>query len=97
MIKEKINKGEKITFVTGGGGGYGQFEYDSKTGVMTEMGEVGSGNWGGDSFFPPRSNKGFHDVTFYNDDLFIQIDRESRGMVQVEGATGRGVVYRRIK
>ncbi len=84
----------------GGGGGYGQFEYDSKTGVMTEMGEVGSGNWGGDSFFPPRSNKGFHDVTFYNDDLFLQIRKDTLNQGQLDKETGqkrfRGLVYERI-
>ena len=84
----------------GGGGGYGQFEYDSKTGVMNEMGEVGSGNWGNDSFSAPRSNKNFHDITFYSDDLFLQIRKDTLNQGQIDKETGqkrfRGLVYERI-
>ena len=84
----------------GGGGGYGQFEYDSKTGVMNEMGEVASGNWGNDSFSAPRSNKNFHDITFYNDDLFLQIRKDTLNQGQIDKETGqkrfRGLVYERI-
>jgi len=84
----------------GGGGGYGQFEYDPKTGVLNEMTEVGSGNWGNDSFFAPRSNKLFHDITFYNDDLFLQIGKDTLNQGQIDKETGqkrlRGLVYERI-
>ena len=102
-----MRKAETLTNVTdpnspdhGGGGGYGQFEYDPKTGVMTEMGEVGSGNWGNDSFIAPRSMKNFHDVTFYNDDLFLQIRKDTLNQGQLDKETGqkrfRGLVYERI-
>lgn len=81
----------------GGLGGYGYYDYNEKDETLIEYAVFGSGTglWNNDEM--DRTNFQTHEIKFYNDDLFIQIDRESRGMVQVEGATGRGVVYRRIK
>ncbi len=60
----------------GGGGGYGQFEYDGK-GNLVEYIEVASGSWGNDSYLEPRTTADYKNVKFYNDDLFLQIDKDT--------------------
>ncbi|MBF11212.1 MAG: hypothetical protein CMC63_03180 [Flavobacteriaceae bacterium] len=75
----------------GGYGGYGTFEYNEEKNILTEYQEWGSGGQVGSS--PPKSNPIYHDIKFYNDDLFLQI-----GIDSLEGnQAGRGLVYKRIK
>ena len=47
----------------------------------------------------PKTNPEVHKITFFNDDLFIQISDRSASLINsnIEGVNGRGVVYRRIK
>ena len=83
----------------GGGGGYGQFEYDGK-GNLVEYIEVASGSWGNDSYLEPRTAADYKNVKFYNDDLFLQIDKDTLNQGQIDEETGqkrfRGLVYERI-
>ena len=81
----------------GGLGGYGYYDYNEEDNTLKEYPIFGSGmgTWSNDEM--QRTNFATHEIKFYNDDLFIQIDRDYSGMVSYEGATGRGVVYRRIK
>ena len=77
----------------GGGGNFGQFEYDGN-GNLVEYGEFTSGNWR----FPerePRDKRNAHyaAVSFYDDDLYIQITKDTLN----QGQAGRGVVYARVK
>ena len=75
----------------GGFGGYGTFEYNQDKNVLTEYQEWGSGTTVNSS--PTKSNPIFHDIKFYNDDLFLQI-----GIDTLDGNQGgRGLVYKRIK
>ena len=83
----------------GGFGGYGQFEYDGK-GNLTEYIEVGSGGAQGNQYLEPKSTPDYKKVQFYNDNLFIQIDKDTLNQGQVDQETGqkrfRGLVYERI-
>lgn len=79
----------------GGFGGYGTFELDEKNNKLYEYAEWGSGSFTAES--EPKSNKTSHDILFYNDDLFLQIDKSFSGNNQINEATGRGVVYKRVK
>jgi hypothetical protein len=74
----------------GGYGGYGQFDYDNN-GNLTEWPEWGSGNSQGTN--PPRTNVIFHKVKFYNDDLFLQVGKDTLEVNQ----SNLGLVYKRIK
>ena len=38
-----------------------------------------------------------HEITFFNDDLILQVDNQNAGVLEGSGATGRGLVYKRIK
>lgn len=78
----------------GGLGAYGKFTYSN--GNLAEYTEFVSGN----SFFPerirePYSEDGvaYHSVEFYNDDMFLQIAKDTLDQLNV----GRGLVYERIK
>ena len=79
----------------GGFGGYGTFELDEKNNKLYEYAEWGSGLFTAES--EPKSNKTSHDILFYNDNLFLQIDKSFSGNNQINEATGRGVVYKRVK
>jgi len=81
----------------GGFGGYGYYDYDDVDQTLKEYPVFGSGSNTTDREEMQRTNFQTHEIKFYNDDLFIQIDKSNQGMVSYEGATGRGVVYRRIK
>ena len=74
----------------GGYGGYGQFDYDNN-GNLTEWPEWGSGNSQGTNH--PRTNVIFHKVKFYNDDLFLQVGKDTLEVNQ----SNLGLVYKRIK
>ena len=86
-----INDSSKPEY--GGGGGYGQFDYD-ESGNLVEYGEFNSGAW---PFTErgPRDKKNAHyaSVSFYDDDLYIQITKDTLG----QGQAGRGVVYKRVE
>ncbi len=76
----------------GGGGGFGQFEYNN--GNLVEYGEFTSGMWN----FPenkPRDKEKAHyaSVSFYDDDMYIQITKDTLE----QGLAGRGVVYKRVQ
>jgi hypothetical protein len=75
----------------GGYGGYGTFEYDEAKNILTEYQEWGSGVQINSS--PPKSNPIYHDIKFYNENLFLQIGIDSLSGNQA----GRGLVYKRIK
>lgn len=79
----------------GGYGGHGTFEYNKEKNILTEYGEWGSGT--NISKNDPRTNPDNHQITFYNDDLFLQISKTSVGVLQNQGADARGLVYKRIK
>ena len=74
----------------GGFGGYGQFEYDGK-GNLVEYNEFSSGM--GTNNFGPKENPQYIKISFYNDDAFLQITKDT--LKQSLG--GRGLVYKRIK
>ncbi len=76
----------------GGGGSFGQFEYNN--GNLVEYGEFFCGRWD----FPenkPRDKENAHyaSVSFYDDDMYIQITKDTLQ----QGLAGRGVVYRRVQ
>ncbi len=75
----------------GGYGGFGTFEYNEEKSILTEYQEWGSGTQTNSA--PPKSNPIYHDIKFYNNDLFLQIGIDSLGGNQA----GRGLVYQRIK
>ena len=75
----------------GGFGGYGTFKYDSKKNMLIEYGEWGSGT--STNMSPPKTNPIIHDIQFYNDDMFLQIGKDTLEVNQ----SGRGLVYKRIK
>ena len=79
----------------GGLGGYGSFELDIENNMLYEYQEWGSGI--STPTFDPKVNKTSHEITFYNDDLFLQIDKSNSGLINNSEATGRGLVYKRIK
>ncbi len=81
----------------GGLGGYGYYDYNEEDQTLKEYAVFGSGTGLWDNDEMQKTEYQLHKIKFYNEDLFIQIDNESKGMVRFEGATGRGVVYRRIK
>ena len=77
----------------GGFGGFGTFEYDSDKMVLVEYQEWGFGTSTGSA--APKTNPVYHDIKFYNDDLFIQIGKDTLGATSNQA--GRGLVYKRIK
>ena len=79
----------------GGLGGYGSFELDEKNNMLYEYQEWGTGIV--TQTFDPKVNKTSHEITFYSDDLFLQIDKSNSGVVNNSSATGRGLVYKRVK
>ena len=79
----------------GGFGGYGTFVFDEEKSILTEYGEWGSGMTANEN--EPKTNPDNHQITFYNDDLYLQISKTSVGTLQNSGADARGLVYKRIK
>lgn len=79
----------------GGMGGFGTFTYDEEKNILREYQEWGSGNMVGE--FEPGTNESKHEIIFYDEDMFLQIDKSNVGTIQRQDATGRGVVYKRIK
>lgn len=79
----------------GGFGGYGTFVFDEEKSVLTEYGEWGSGM--STAVNEPKTNPDNHEITFYNDDLYLQVSKTSVGVLRDAGATARGLVYKRIK
>ncbi|MDC2996861.1 hypothetical protein OAY14_01635 [Flavobacteriaceae bacterium] len=77
----------------GGFGGYGTFELDNVNGELNEYQEWGTGT--STQTFDFKTNKLTHKIKFYNDDLFLQIS--SGSIIGNNEATGRGLVYKRIK
>ena len=71
----------------GGGGGYGEVEYSD--GELREYIQYGSGNFAFDTIV--RSLVWYHDVEFYDDETFRQIDRAEYNN------TSKGLIYRKIK
>ena len=71
----------------GGGGGYGEVEYSD--GELREYIQYGSGNYTLDTIV--RSLVWYHDVEFYDDETFRQIDRAEYNN------TSKGLIYRKIK
>ena len=94
---DQTGNSEVDTREYGGLGGYGQYDYNEEDNILKEYPVFGSGWNVTNNEEGQRENFQTHEIKFYNDDLFIQIDKANVGMVRVEGATGRGVVYRRIK
>ena len=94
---DQTGNSEVDTREYGGIGGYGQYDYNEEDNILKEYTVFGSGWNVTNNEEGQRENFQTHEIKFYNDDLFIQIDKSNVGMVRVEGATGRGVVYRRIK
>tara|TARA_B110000027_G_scaffold109024_1_gene116321 strand:+ start:80 stop:1012 length:933 start_codon:yes stop_codon:yes gene_type:complete len=86
---------EENTPQYGGFGGFGTCKFDGENNTFTEWGEWGSGQWTGTS--EPKTDPDVHQLTIYNDDLFLQVSKSSVGVLANKGATGRGVVYKRIK
>lgn len=90
------NYAEKNTAEYGGFGGFGTYEFDNENSVLTEWNEWGSGT--NISSSEPRTNSNVHDITIYNEDLFLQVSRGAAGLTQENPqVNGRGVVYRRLK
>lgn len=85
----------------GGFGGYGTFELDSEKNILKEKFLWGSGGWNEEDANAANPDSGnyvqSHEITFFNDDLFLQVDSQNAGVLQGSGATGRGLVYKRIK
>ena len=75
----------------GGFGGYGTYEYDDEKNLLIEYGEWGSGTSTGAK--PPKTDPIIHDIKFYNEDLFLQIGKDTLDVNQ----SGRGLVYKRLK
>lgn len=95
---DQTGNSEVDTREYGGLGGYGYYDYDEENNILKEYTVFGSGWNLANNEEGQRENFQTHEIKFYNDDLFIQIDKSNVGMIRrVEGATGRGVVYRRIK
>ena len=82
----------------GGMGGFGTYKYDEEKNILKEYQEWGSGNFFQE--FEPGTNETIHEVIFYDNDMFLQIDKSfsnvENGTLRGD-ATGRGVVYKRIK
>ena len=74
----------------GGFGGYGQFEYDGK-GNFIEYNEFSSGM--STNNFGPKENAQYIKISFYNDDAFLQITKDTLK----QSLAGRGLAYKRIK
>ena len=82
----------------GGFGGYGTFELDSDKNILKEKLLWGTGGFDEELFESSNGNYiQSHEITFFNDDLFLQVDNQNAGVLQGSGATGRGLVYKRIK
>jgi hypothetical protein len=83
----------------GGGGAFGQIDYDQKdniSGNMSEFFEFNGGQW------PPVDNKPrdvqtahYASVSFYDDDMYIQITKDT--LNRDNSQAGRGVVYKRVQ
>ena len=83
----------------GGGGAFGQIDYEQKdnmSGNMSEFFEFNCGQW------PPVDNKPrdaqtahYASVSFYDDDMYIQITKDT--LDRVNSQAGRGVVYKRVE
>ncbi len=78
----------------GGSGAYGKFKYSN--GNLVEYTEFTAGNY----YFPPRVQEpyssrlaAYHSVEFYDDDMFLQIAKDTLK----QNFVGRGLVYERIK
>lgn len=80
-----------------GFGGYGHYDYDEEANILKEYGVFGSGTSIIDYEEGQRENFQTHQIEFFNDDLFIQIDNSWGSAASAEGSAGRGVVYRRVK
>ena len=77
----------------GGFGAYGKFEYSN--GNLSEYAEFISGNYIPERILEPydKSRAHYASVEFYNDDMYIQITKDTLGQQGI----GRGLVYQRIK
>tara|TARA_X000001036_G_scaffold282791_1_gene262664 strand:+ start:1277 stop:2230 length:954 start_codon:yes stop_codon:yes gene_type:complete len=83
----------------GGGGAFGQIDYEQKdnmSGNMSEFFEFNGGQW------PPIDNKPrdaqtahYASVSFYDDDMYLQITKDT--LDRVNSQAGRGVVYKRVE
>ena len=65
--------------------------YTDDNGNLAEWPEWGSGN--SQSSNPPRTSVIYHKVKFYNDDLFLQVGKDTLEINQ----SNLGLVYKRIK
>lgn len=72
----------------GGIGGFGEVDYVN--GDMLEYTQFGSGNFAFDTI--PRSVVLYTDIEFYDEDTFIQINKDT-----LTQRPGKGLIYRRIK
>lgn len=90
-----MGESEENPAMYGGFGGYGTFVFDEEKNILTEYGEWGSGMSG--AVNEPKTNPDNHQITFYNDDLYLQVSKTSVGVLRDAGATARGLVYKRIK
>ena len=68
-----------------------QYEIYDDNGNLAEWPEWGSGNSQGEN--PPRTSVIYHKVKFYNDDLFLQVGKDTLETNQ----SNLGLVYKRIK
>ena len=86
-----LNDSDKPQY--GGYGAYGKFDYDGK-GNLVEYSQIRSGM----GYSPtPKNEKidgDFKTVSFYNEDLFLQIDKAT--LNQGNNGRFRGLVYKRI-
>lgn len=85
---DQTGNSEVDTREYGGLGGYGQYDYNEEDNILKEYTVFGSGWNVTNNEEGQRENFQTHEIKFYNDDLFIQIDKTNVGMVRVEGATG---------
>lgn len=87
-----LNDSDKPQY--GGYGAYGKFDYDGK-GNLVEYSQIRSGM----GYTPtPKNEKidgDYKTVSFYNEDLFLQIDKDT--LSQGNNGRFRGLVYKRIK
>lgn len=85
----------------GGFGGYGQFDYDEKKGLLVEYLQTNSGNNVPVNHEPKTlvrmndtmTNFNYADIKFYNKDMFLQVTKDTLEQMSI----GRGLVYKRIK
>ena len=79
----------------GGYGAYGTFEYDDEKNKLKEYQEFGSG--GNVETYQPKTNEDTHKITFYNDDMFLQLSKNLTNAEKIDMSESRGVIYKRIK